>query len=340
MIGKKYSWLKLRGRIIVLTIIAGFSLLLLDTLGTIEKLYETDYHTSFSYPYEGDVIEYVNQLRHGQQPDFDPINVYKEKFLNTEKCKENGFITIIVKSSPENFERRQEIRKTWGYEDRFPGTKISTLFLIGVIDDVKMMKSLDVEIRVFKDIVHLDLIENNPTLKTINALRWASTYCNDSKFYAFFDENAYVSVKNLLKFLQNPYTYPNNVNNGITTPRTLYAGNVEYLYPRRDKTSQFYVPIGEYPFDEYPPVISAKCFILSKEALQLMYFTSLYTKLFRFDSLFLGFVAHKAGIRMVHSNHFYVNTDAKNLDFKHVIAFIGFAEPFQVWKNQLIAHNV
>lgn len=336
---------KLQTRIAIFIVSLVFSLLLLDILGIIEQFYERDFDTSFSYPYEGNITGYVQQLRAGEKPQLPPLNVYNQTFLNSaaDKCGKNLLLVFVVKSAAGNFERREAVRKTWGAENRFSGINTATVFVTGVVEDPITMQTLESEITVYQDIVHLDFMDSyfNNTLKTVNAIRWGLTYCKDSKFYAFMDDDMYVSVKNLLSFLENPYSYPDNGENLISSPRILYAGNVEYTYPRREKTSKWYIPLSEYPFNKWPPFIPAGCYILSNEALQLIYFTSLYTKMFRFDDIFLSLVAYKGGIRMVHSEHFHMHTHPDTeLDFKKVISFHGFSDPFKVWEEQLRANNV
>ena len=39
-------------------------------------------------------------------------------------------------------------------------------------------------------------------------LKWAAKVCPDARFYAFVDDDYYVSTRNLLRFLRNPVNYP------------------------------------------------------------------------------------------------------------------------------------
>ena len=39
-------------------------------------------------------------------------------------------------------------------------------------------------------------------------LHWATQNCPNSKFYFFVDDDHFVSIKNLIRFIENPSDYP------------------------------------------------------------------------------------------------------------------------------------
>ena len=92
------------------------------------------------------------QLKRGDTPDVAPINGHTYTILKTAKGKchdEEGHysrlrVVYVVKSALPHFERREVIRKTWGYEQRFSDVPIRTVFLLGSGKDV----SLQEEVRV------------------------------------------------------------------------------------------------------------------------------------------------------------------------------------------------
>ena len=59
----------------------------------------------------------------------------------------------------------------------------------------------------------------------------------------------------------------------------LFTGFVfPHSRPHRHKSSKWFVGLDEYPFDFWPPYVTAGAYVLSREALVDMYFTSYYTK--------------------------------------------------------------
>lgn len=188
-------------------------------LGAFTHLLEKDFYEEFDYPLSGDIFDYVQQLRRGEKPQMAPINVYNYSFLShatDHKCqeKDGNFIkprlVIIVKSAMRHEERRNVIRNTWGYEKRFSDVIIRTVFVLGVSPNLELQDKIDAEQAKNQDIVQAKFIDTyfNNTIKTMMGIKWAMTQCPRSKFYLFVDDDYYVSVKNLLKFVRNPANYP------------------------------------------------------------------------------------------------------------------------------------
>lgn len=123
----------------------------------------------------------------------------------------------------------------------------------------------------------------------------------------------------------------------------LFAGFVFISSPHRHKSSKWYVSLKEYPYNLWPPYVTAGAYILSKEALLDMYYTSFYTKHFRFDDIFLGLVAKKAEIEPFHCEDFYFyKKEYTKYNYKYVIASHGYGDPnelLQVWNEQKALGN-
>ena len=161
-------------------------------------------------------------------------------------------------------------------------------------------------------------------------LRWAVESCAKSRFYMFVDDDYYVSTRNVLAYLRNPVNYPGYLEEDVISfdeneykkqigrklkqlvdfdlpsDVKLFTG---YVFPRsrpqRHKWSKWFVDLLEYPYDFWPPYVTAGAYILSRDALVDMYYTSYYTRMFRFDDIWLGLIAKKAGIEPFHNNQFY-----------------------------------
>jgi len=336
------------------------TLLLLDYMGVFTHLFELDYEQSFKYPYEGDITHFVKQLRKGERPDVAPINEYNYRFITdlSQKCQGvSGSIklVVIVKSAAANFDRRQAIRSSWGFERRFSDVIVKTVFIVGVVQDHDVLISVLNEREYYQDVIQVDFKDSyfNNTIKTVSAMKWAVTFCGKADYYYFSDDDMYVSVKNLLRFVRNPVAYPENFtgknnkadvyNVHLAKDAILYAGYVFKSSPLRHKPSKWYVSLEEYPYDTWPPYVTAGCYVMSNEALHLMYYSSLYTKHFRFDDIFLGLVASKAGIEPFHSDHFHFYHKLYSIaDYRYVIASHGFDNPtilVKVWTEQKTAGN-
>lgn len=122
----------------------------------------------------------------------------------------------------------------------------------------------------------------------------------------------------------------------LTDDVRLFTGYVFTSSPHRHKSSKWYIPLSEYPWHLWPIYVTSGAYILSREALHDMYFSSLYTKHFRFDDIFLGLVAMKAHIEPLHSDqfHFHRAPYSEPYSYKYLIASHGFSnskEMLNVW---------
>jgi hypothetical protein len=139
-------------------------------------------------------------------------------------ASESYRLILLVKSYPSNFERRDAIRRTWGYTKRFSDVSIKTVFLLGFEKDLdaplserdekadtsKLDQEIEQEISKYKDIIQADFhdSEDNSTVKTLMGLRWLMESCPNFRFVLLVNDGMYVSVKNLLKFVRHPAEYP------------------------------------------------------------------------------------------------------------------------------------
>ena len=194
-------------------------------------------------------------------------------------------------------------------------------------------------------------------------LRWAVESCPKSRFYMFVDDDYYVSTRNVLAYLRNPLNYPGYLQEDVISfdeeeykkqigrklhqlvdfdlpdDVRLFSG---FVFPRsrpmRHKWSKWFVDLLEYPFDFWPPYVTAGAYILSRDGLVEMYYTSYYTRMFRFDDIWLGLIAKKAGLEPVHNSEFYFSAPQYTVNrYKYVIASHGFSDPQQmlnIWNQQ------
>lgn len=355
--------------------------------GAFTHFFERDFYEEFEYPLEGDVLEYAKQMRHGDPPPVAPINWYNYSFMShvEHKCQDRSGrlirprLMIVVKSAMNHFEQRRAIRVTWGYEKRFSDIIIRTVFMLGTSKEpnLELQERIDTENNQHKDIVQAKFVDSyfNNTIKTMMGMRWATSFCPKAKFYFFVDDDYYVSIKNILKFIRNPARFPEyfieadevmrealrkltstekvkrekpnvilqalaNSTDVERVKRQIYdmelaedvrifSGFVIKSAPHRHRTSKWYISLEEYPWHMWPTYVTAGAFVLSREALFDMYYTSFFTKHFRFDDIYLAIVAMKAQIEPLHSNEFYFQrTDV--LENKYVVASHGFDNPTEL----------
>ncbi|XP_075149993.1 beta-1,3-galactosyltransferase brn [Haematobia irritans] len=299
---------------------------LLDYCGLFTHLFELDYDTNFHYPLEGDVLKYAharknkqNHIDDGSEEVPNPINLYNFTFLHQRQCDaveaKKPQLTLLVKSALANVQRREAIRRTWGYEQRFSDVHIRRVFLLGASTNTFLMDAIDQEAREYGDIVQADFIDAyfNNTIKTMMGFKWVVEHCPRAHYYMFVDDDYYVSMKNVLRFIAHPALYPENAvslnsmweKKASVEHEKLFGGFVFQSRPLRHKFSKWLVTLKEYPFNRWPPYVTAGAFILSRSALIDLYYVSQYTKHFRFDDIYLGLVALKARLTLTHCGNFH-----------------------------------
>ncbi|XP_019864943.1 beta-1,3-galactosyltransferase brn [Aethina tumida] len=347
-------------KLLFVTVIVTLTLLF---FGVFTHLFEKDFDDNFRYPYEGDIEELVLQLKHNETPTIPAINHYNFRFYNlpSMQCEliHDLRLVYIIKSSPENFLNRKAIRSSWGFERRFSDVEIRRIFLLGWQKSKEVQQKIDTEAGEHNDIVQADFVDSyfNNTYKTMSGFTWAVNYCRNSKFYMFVDDDYYVSTKNVLRFLRYPTNYPqylqhplSNVNKilhirkplqvdlNLNDDVRLYTGYTFESSPLRHYMSKWYVSLEEYPYNKWPPYVTAGAYILSIQALLDMYYASFYTKHFRFDDIYVGILAYKTKIEPFHCPEFYFyKKNYEKYNYQYVIASHGYKDHIEmltVWTEQ------
>lgn len=376
----------MRRRTFLYIVITLLSLILLTLIsGTFDHLSEKSFDTEFNYPLDIDLLPLIEQVRNNAELSVTPINVYNYPYLTdyNKPCQSEDnrrpHLVIIVKSAVENFDRRVAIRQTWGMKSRFPDIRIRTVFILGIIKsrNSEIQQKVRKESRKHNDIIQLQYLDSyyNNTIKTMSAFKWAYDYCSEASNYLFSDDDMYVSIKNVFKYLKNPLHYPEDISNalnlvdkqikrkrslqnykfsnyGMKTKLSLkfndkneilFAGFVFRSSPQRHMTSKWYTSLDEYPWDKWPPYVTAGAYLVSNKALKTLYAASHFVKHFKFDDIYLGIVAKKANIELFHCEEFYFyKKPYGNLDYRFVIASHGYHNPqelISVWNDQKHSGN-
>ena len=216
-----------------------------------------------------------------------PAKIYQ--FDNTGQISKVIHKMFIVKSSIGNFKIRETIRRTWGNYTR-------TVFVVGKSIDQHITFQLQKEINQNNDILQIDIFETyfGNIYKTLNAVRWVVKYFSLTKYVVFVDDDFFINPKELERII---YRHSNIQN--------LYLGHEGNRNPVRKKDiknhRKWYITIGEYPFELYPPYIIAGFMVISMNVLKQFSLISSYVQHIRFDDVYLGILAHKLNITPIYT---------------------------------------
>ncbi|CAJ1064244.1 N-acetyllactosaminide beta-1%2C3-N-acetylglucosaminyltransferase 3-like isoform X3 [Xyrichtys novacula] len=204
------------------------------------------------------------------------------------------FLLLVIKSGPENHERREMLRKTWAKERLQSGVWIRLIFLVGTtgsgFERKRLNKVVELEHSQYKDILQWDFTDTfyNLTLKQVIFLEWFKRNCPKARFLLDGDDDVFVNTNNVVKYLQSLKD-----NDGS---KHLFAGCETGGGPVRDSWSKYFVPVQLFESNEYPPYCSGGGYILSGYTASVIYNMSKSIPLIPIDDAYMGMCLNKAGL--------------------------------------------
>ncbi|XP_034036245.1 lactosylceramide 1,3-N-acetyl-beta-D-glucosaminyltransferase A [Thalassophryne amazonica] len=230
-----------------------------------------------------------------------------------EKTWEEVLLLLFVKSSPENFEQRQAIRDSWGnqsFAQSEMGASVRVLFAVGVPSDVlqrsSVQKALLHEDQAYGDLIQQDFVDtfHNLTTKLILQFHWVHQYCPQADFLMSADDDIFVHMPNLLKYLSH-------LKSSQAGARDVWVGHVHRgAPPVRRKDSKYYVPYELYPWASYPDYTSGAGYVVSGDVAAKIYQATLLLNTSMYiDDVFMGICAKAMGVSP--QEHVYFSGEGK-----------------------------
>ncbi|KAL7080103.1 hypothetical protein ACQ4LE_000441 [Meloidogyne hapla] len=279
----------------------------------------------FKWPPFVDVQRQVKLELFGYPTETPPINLWTQfRLLHHPTCKNNTLkrsILIIVKTAPERIENREAIRSTFGFslENNYltAGYSFRIVFVLGKPVDF-IMDNLELENKKYGDLLIGDFTDNyyNNTFKFIHSIGLAHNYCNNGTvpFVLLLDDDYILLPWNLAVEVERHVTY-----------ERLYMGWRYDGLPFRSRWSKFRISISEYPFNAYPPFITAGAVLLSEQTVNEFYIAIQHTEFFIFDDVYAGILSYSLAIQPQHNPNFP--------PFPHHVKSINW------WKTLIAAHG-
>lgn len=205
-------------------------------------------------------------------------------------------LLLFVKSSPENFERRQAIRDTWGNESFARsrlGARVTVLFALGVHPDSRRRAAVQTAL-LREDGAHGDLIQqdfadtfHNLTTKLILQFHWGQRYCPRARFVMSADDDIFIHTPNLVRYLH-----------GRSGARDVWVGHVHRgAPPIRRRESKYHVPKTLYPWPSYPDYTAGAAYVVSADVAAKIHLATLALNSSMYiDDVFMGICAKSVGV--------------------------------------------
>lgn len=237
-----------------------------------------------------------------------------------DKCDGGGgggwgrvLLLLFVKSSPENSAQRRAIRDTWGNETFVRGRRgerVRVLFVLGAHPDpgqrLRVQEDLLREDRAHGDLIQQDFADtfHNLTAKLVLQFQWAHHHCPDARFLMSADDDVFVHVPNLLRYLRGLLDSPSG-------GRDLWVGHVHRgAPPNRRKSSKYYVSRELYPLPCYPDYTAGAGYVVSGDVAAKIYGATLVLRSSMYiDDVFMGMCASVAGVSPL--DHAYFSGEGK-----------------------------
>lgn len=229
------------------------------------------------------------------------------------KRREDVLLLLFVKSSPENFERRQAIRDTWGNESfawSELGARVRMVFALGVQPDIRrrsgVQRALLQEDQAYRDLIQQDFLDtfHNLTTKLILQFHWGHKYCSQARFFMSADDDIFVHMPNLVTYLRQLLSRQSGA-------KDVWVGHVHRgAPPIRRKESKYYVPEDLYPWPSYPDYTAGAAYVVSRDVASKIYHaTLLLSSSMYIDDVYMGICAKAMGVSP--REHVYFSGEGK-----------------------------
>lgn len=274
---------------------------------------------SYTYRYLINTYDFKTTL---PQDGSDGLPNYPYLINHPDKCgdrhrrsRDNVLLLLFVKSSPENSERRQAIRDTWGNESfawSELGASVRVLFALGVHRNVwqraAVQRALWQEDQVYGDLIQQDFLDtfHNLTTKLILQFQWAHEYCHQAHFLMSADDDIFIHMPNLVKYLQQLQGRPSGA-------KDVWVGHVHRgAPPVRRKDNKYHVPVDLYPWPSYPDYTAGAGYVVSGDVAAMIYgATLLLNSSMYIDDVYMGMCAKAMGVSP--QEHAYFSGEGKAL---------------------------
>ena len=129
---------------------------------------------------------------------------YTNPYENVCQPSKPPFIIAFVVLAPEYFEKRKEIRETWGNNFMYPND-FQLVFSVGFSNNSKVNTEILEEFSIHKDILLINNYNDSyftMTSKIMASFKWISIYCNKSSYILRLNDDVVVNTFHLIEYFK------------------------------------------------------------------------------------------------------------------------------------------
>lgn len=210
-------------------------------------------------------------------------------------------LVICVLTAPQNRERRDVIRNSYGNESAWPTSEegasmVRVVFMLGAAKDIALQAKIEAESALYGDIVQENFVDSylNLTRKTVMVLKWVTNFCGNAVFMMKADDDIILNVEKVTTFLL--LSPPEDFTAGMKSKRVRVV---------RTKSSKYYTPNHVYNFTHYDPYyMGGAGYFLSLDVAARIFDTAQRLPLFPWEDIFVSFCMRELGIPLTRTRHF------------------------------------
>ena len=210
-------------------------------------------------------------------------------------CTAKYDLIILISSYAKHFNRRQNIRTTWGNSSQWKTRKLWKLvFVLGTVPDKNTLVAIKKESKLHKDIILEDIPESFYQLskKVMVGLQWAFISAQ-FHFILKADDDVFVHVDRMMLKLDGPLK------------RRHYVGSVMRDQPVERK-GRYGLTLDEHPRERFHSYCSGGGFILSQHAISKILPRFNWRTPLKIDDAYVGQLVFEAGFKVHNEDGFYM----------------------------------
>jgi len=179
-----------------------------------------------------------------------------------------------------NYKIRDAIRRTWASGKNlgnYSSINIKYFFLTDC--DEKLSHNIRLENNLFHDIIQVELPQQYTlvTHRVLSLFEWSFRYCRRAKFLFKTDDDIFINLILLLKFISPLIEQPMN-NSFLISDMNIYGYRHPYgrviRHANDTVENRYVITTDEYPCSKYPAFLSGFGYLISKKARDAIVYTA------------------------------------------------------------------
>lgn len=224
-----------------------------------------------------------------------------EFLINQETlCGKRPLILILIHSAPDNFQKRQVIRETWGKSVNRSGL----VFLLGTVESQALQNRLMTENNLNGDLVQGNFLDSyrNLSYKHVMGLKYFRFFCPDTMYVLKTDDDVFVNTPFIYQLLEDQ----------ASLRELLFCYEVVGARVKRSFRSKWRVSSREYSEKFYPSYCPGFSILYSADVVQKLYEEAQESRYFWIDDVWVtGILAQQANISISLTQNFHLDNSGR-----------------------------